>query len=111
MARWCQLTQNKFRYYKNRIAAYQNPGKPLLSVPISEIVNIIKTKSGKNELQIEFIVSKDIPTYISERSLMERAYESPNKNKSSLTPERDVKPGHLMRIPHSRNISRLHEPS
>jgi hypothetical protein len=22
MPRWCQITQNKFRYYKNRIAAY-----------------------------------------------------------------------------------------
>lgn len=50
-------------------------------------------------------------TYISERSLIERAYESPNNKKMNMTPERDVKPGHLMRIPHSRNTSRLHEPS
>ena len=111
MPRWCQVTQNKFRYYKSRIAAYQNPGKPLLSVPIADIVNIIKTKISKNELQIEFITSKDLSTYISERSLMERAYESPNKSKLNFTPDRDVKAGHLMRIPHSRNTSRLHDPS
>jgi hypothetical protein len=76
-----------------------------------DIVNIIRTKVNKNEIQIEIITLKDLSTYISERSLIERAYESPNRTKLHLTPERDVKPGHLMRIPHSRNTSRLHEPS
>jgi hypothetical protein len=111
MPRWCQITNNKFRYYKSRIAAYQNPGKPLLSIPLIDIVNIIKTKVNKNEVQIEIIAVKDLSTYISERSLIERAYESPTRNKLNLTPDREVKAGHLMRIPHSRNTSRLHEPS
>lgn len=111
MPRWCQITHNKFRYYKNRIAAYQNPGKPLLSIPIADIVNINKNRVTKNELQIEIITSKDLSTYISERSLIERAYESPNRTKMNITPDREVKAGHLMRIPHSRNTSRLHDPS
>jgi hypothetical protein len=81
MPRWCQVTQNKFRYYKSRIAAYQNPGKPLLSIPLIEIVNIIKTKVNKNEVQIEIITVKDLSTYISERSLIEKAYDSPKRSK------------------------------
>ena len=111
MPRWCQITQNKFRYYKNRVAAYQNPGKPLLSVPIIDIVNIIKTRPSKNEVQIEIITQKDLSSYISERSLIEKAYVSPQRNKLNITPDREVKPGHLMRIPHSRNTSRLHDAS
>ncbi len=42
IARWAQLTENKFRYYKNKIAAYRNPDKPLLSVYLSEIQAIEK---------------------------------------------------------------------
>jgi hypothetical protein len=52
MPKWCQVTHNRFRYYKSRIAAYQNPGKPLISIPIQEIVNIVKTKINKNEVQV-----------------------------------------------------------
>jgi len=66
---------------------------------------------AKDELQIEIITSKDLSTYISERSLIERANESPNRSKLNITPDREVKAGHLMRIPHSRNTSRLHDPS
>lgn len=83
MERWCQLTPNRFRYYKNKIHAYQHPGKPLISVPISDILSINKTKVGKNEVQIEFVLLKKVSTYISERSCLEKAYESPKRAASN----------------------------
>jgi hypothetical protein len=58
-----------------------------------------------------------VSTYISERSCLEKAYESPKRAASNYrgkheeintSPEREVKAGHLIRIPHSRNTSKLH---
>jgi hypothetical protein len=42
VARWMQVTENKLRYYKNQIAAYQHPGKPLVTVPLWDILDIVK---------------------------------------------------------------------
>jgi hypothetical protein len=64
VTRWCQITENKFRYYKNQITAYQNPGKPLVSVPLADIMHINKTVVGKNEVQFEVQMSRDLSEYI-----------------------------------------------
>mgnify|MGYP001560369919 CR=1 FL=1 len=40
VSKWCQLTENKFRYYKSKIQAYQNPHKPIFSINLTEISNI-----------------------------------------------------------------------
>lgn len=42
VSRWCQVTENRFRYYKNKITAYHQPGKPLVSVPLSDVMGIQK---------------------------------------------------------------------
>ena len=72
---------------------------------------------GKNEVQIEFVLLKKVSTYISERSCLEKAYESPKRSASNQrgkleeinkSTEREVKAGHLIRNPHSRNTSKLH---
>ncbi|CDW77510.1 UNKNOWN [Stylonychia lemnae] len=108
--RWVQLTENKFRYFKSQIQAYQQPGKPLLSIPIEEIVHIIKTKASKNEIYIEFIMENQLTQYILKNNLIEKVYstqkkqESPTRINKNYSPDREVIPGHLMRLPlQSRN--------
>jgi len=42
VSRWVQVTEHKFRYYKTQVSAYQQPGKPLVSIPIGDILSIKK---------------------------------------------------------------------
>ena len=40
VSRWVQITENKFRYYKNKICACRQPEKPLFSCYLSEIEEV-----------------------------------------------------------------------
>ena len=92
------MTENKFRYYKNKIWAYKQPDKPLLSVPLLEILTIDKQKLKKNEAQFEIILMQNVSNYLREKGVIERMFESPSKKKGD-SPERGTMAGHLMRIP------------
>ena len=74
-------------------------------MPLIDIVNIIKTQLDNKQVTFEIVLSRNLSHYINERSLLERAYE--RLNREDLTPEREVKGGHLMRIPHSRTTSHM----
>jgi hypothetical protein len=50
---------------------------------------------GKNEMQVEITLCRELSHYLQERSVLERAYNTPSKKdkqgiRKSITPEREV---------------------
>eukprot|EP00347_Sterkiella_histriomuscorum_P009393 403341382 len=109
--RWCQITKNNFRYYKSKICAYQAPEKPLISLPLDQIQSIIKSKINKEETQFEIVMQLPYVEYVGRNSKFEKAQmiylqlmqnQSKNlqqKSNKFHSPDREVVPGHLMRLP------------
>lgn len=52
---------------------------------------------NKNEAFFELFMQKDLSDYAKEKNKVERMFENQTRNSDSL--EREIKAGHLMRVP------------